>query len=97
MSTQHYTGLTDAEVAESRLKHGVNILTPPAKEPLWKQFMAKFRDPLIIILLIAGVLSIGFSSNEYWGLGQEGSVFFEPVGIFIAIMLATGLAFYFEM
>ncbi len=24
------------------------------------------------------------------------SVFFEPVGIFIAIMLATGLSFYFE-
>ena len=97
MSTQHYTGLTDAEVAESRLKHGVNILTPPAKEPLWKLFMAKFRDPLIIILLIAGVLSIGISCYEYWGLGQDGSVFFEPVGIFIAIMLATGLAFYFEM
>lgn len=28
---QHYTGLTDAQVAESREKHGVNILTPAEK------------------------------------------------------------------
>ncbi len=25
----HYTGLTDAQVLESRSKHGANILTPP--------------------------------------------------------------------
>lgn len=92
-----FKGLTDAEVAESRLKFGVNILTPPRKEPLWKVFLKKFKDPLIIILLIAGVLSIGISCYEYWGLGDGESVFFEPIGIFIAILLATGLAFLFEM
>lgn len=27
----HYTGLTDAQVLESRSKHGANILTPPEK------------------------------------------------------------------
>ncbi|MCM1110700.1 MAG: calcium-translocating P-type ATPase, PMCA-type [Clostridium sp.] len=93
---RHYTGLTDAEVTESRRINGVNILTPPAKEPLWKRFLEKFRDPLIIILLIAGVLSVGISCYEYWGLGQGAGVFFEPAGIFIAILLATGLAFFFE-
>ena len=72
------------------------MLTPPAKEPLWRQFLDKFRDPLIIILLIAGVLSILISCYEYFGLGDGLTVFFEPVGIFVAIMLATGLAFYFE-
>lgn len=51
---KHYIGLTDAEVLESRKKYGVNILTPPEKEPLWKQFLEKFTDPLIIILMIAG-------------------------------------------
>ena len=43
---KHYIGLTDAEVLESRKKYGVNILTPPEKEPLWKQFLEKFTDPL---------------------------------------------------
>ena len=95
-SKHHYTGLTAAQVAESRAKYGENVLTPPAKEPLWRQFLDKFRDPLIIILLIAGVLSILISCYEYFGLGDGLTVFFEPVGIFVAIMLATGLAFYFE-
>lgn len=95
-SKHHYTGLTAAQVAESRAKYGENVLTPPAKEPLWRQFLDKFRDPLIIILLIAGVLSIVISCYEYFGMDDGMTVFFEPVGIFVAIMLATGLAFYFE-
>ena len=93
----HYEGLTDAEVLESRKKYGANVLTPPEKDPLWKQFLEKFEDPLIIILMIAGVLSIGISFYEYFGLGEGGEVFFEPAGIFVAILLATGLAFYFEL
>ncbi len=92
-----YTGLTDAQVLESRRKNGVNILTPPEKESLWKRFFEKFGDPLIIILLIAGALSIGISCYEYFVLHQGGGVFFEPIGIFIAILLATGLAFVFEL
>lgn len=95
--TRKIKGLSEAEVAESRRKHGSNILTPPPKEPLWRKFMQKFNDPLIIILLVAGVLSIGIAVYEYVGLGQGGGVFFEPAGIFIAILLATGLGFYFEM
>lgn len=94
---KHYIGLTDTQVLESRKKHGANILTPPKKEPLWKQFLEKFSDPLIIILMIAGILSIGISCYEFWGLHHEWTVFFEPIGIFIAILLATGLAFYFEL
>ncbi|MDE5874174.1 MAG: calcium-translocating P-type ATPase, PMCA-type, partial [Muribaculaceae bacterium] len=93
----HFTGLSDAQVLESRKQHGVNILTPPEKEPLWKRFLDKFSDPLIIILLIAGALSIGISCYEFWGLDKGAGVFFEPIGIFIAILLATGLAFIFEL
>ena len=93
----HYTGLTDAEALESRKKNGVNILTPAEQTPLWKRFLEKFGDPLIIILLIAGALSIGISCYEFWGLDKGAGVFFEPIGIFIAILLATGLAFIFEL
>ncbi|MDE6408738.1 MAG: calcium-translocating P-type ATPase, PMCA-type [Muribaculaceae bacterium] len=94
---KHYTGLTDAEVLESRNKNGVNVLTPAEQTPLWKRFLEKFGDPLIIILLIAGALSIGISCYEFWGLDKGAGVFFEPIGIFIAILLATGLAFIFEL
>ena len=95
--TQHYTGLSAREVAESRAKHGSNVLTPPEKESLLMRFLEKFKDPLIIILLVAGALSIGISCYEYLGLGKDAGVFFEPLGIFIAILLATGLGFIFEL
>ena len=94
--TIKYKGLTDAEVARSRELHGVNVLTPATRTPWWKQLLEKFHDPLIIILLIAGVLSVGISIYEYVGLDKDAGVFFEPIGIFIAIFLATGLGFYFE-
>ncbi len=90
------TGLTDAEVVESRRLHGDNVLTPPKKEPLWRKFLVKFTDPLIIILLVAAALSIGISFYEYFGLGHDATVFLEPVGILTAVILATGLAFLFE-
>lgn len=91
-----YAGLDDRQVAESRLLHGPNILTPPEKTPAWLRFMAKFSDPLIIILLVAGAMSVGISFYEYCALDEGTGVFFEPAGIFMAILLATGLAFYFE-
>lgn len=94
---KHYHGLTDAEVLESRKKNGVNILTPPEKESLWSKFMEKFEDPLIRILLVAGLLSVGIAGYEFWGLGHSWTAFFEPIGIFVAILLATGLSFYFEL
>lgn len=90
------TGLDLQQVEQSRREHGANILTPPKKESLWVTLLKKFTDPLIIILLVAGVLSILISCYEYYGLGKDLTVFFEPVGIFIAIILATGLSFFFE-
>lgn len=83
------TGLTDAEVVESRKLYGANRLTPPQKEPVWKLFIKKFEDPIIRILLIAAFLSLGISfvHNE----------FAETIGIFFAIFLATGVAFWFEL
>jgi len=93
---QQYTGLSPEQVRASRQKNGANVLTPPKEESVFKMFLDKFRDPLIIILLIAGILSIGISCYEFFGLGHGINVFIEPTGIFAAIILATGLGFYFE-
>ena len=82
---------------ESRARHGSNVLTPPAKPSRWKLFWEKFRDPLIAILVVIGFFAIGVSCYEYFGLHERASVFFEPIGIFVAILLATGLGFYFEL
>ena len=91
------TGLTDEQVIASRQQHGVNVLTPPAREPLWKQFLEKFNDPLIKILLVALVLSVGLSIYEYFWLKMGSTILFEPLGIFIAVVLATLVGFLVEV
>ena len=90
-------GLTEKQVEESRAKHGANVLTPPEKTPLWKLFLEKFQDPIIRILLLALLASVGISCFEY-SQGEAGlDAFFEPAGILFAIILATGIAFWFEV
>lgn len=98
-SPQTHIGLTTAQAEESRRLHGSNVLTPPQKEPAWRKYLKKLADPLIVILLVAGALSVGISIYTYLAPGEEQgklSAFFEPMGIFVAIFLATGMAFYFE-
>jgi len=96
MARDYRNGLKQAEVEESRRKHGDNLLTPPEKEPVWKQFLEKFEDPIIRILLIALLLSIGVSLYQLIAGTAGWSVMLEPLGIFVAVMLATCVGFFFE-
>ena len=97
MERDYRNGLTKKEVEESRRKYGNNVLTPPEKDPLWKQFLEKFSDPIIRILLIALLLSVGVSLYQLF-TGAEGlNVLLEPLGIFVAVMLATTVGFFFEL
>ena len=57
-SEVEYSGLSESEVLASRERYGENILTPPARTPMWKLFLEKFSDPIIRILLIALLLSV---------------------------------------
>lgn len=97
MAGRQYKGLTDAEVVESRGLHGENVLTPPEKESLLSKFLGSFGDPIIRILLIALVLSFGISIYEFFWGGAGGSVFFEPCGILLAVLLATMVGFVLEL
>lgn len=85
---KNHNGLTTPEVLESREKHGTNVLSPPKKVSLWKLFFEKFEDPVIRMLLIIALISLGISYVE--------KDFTESIGILIAIFLATGVAFWFE-
>lgn len=96
MKQRHHTGLTDTQVFESRKRYGNNELTPPKKESSWVLLMEKFKEPLIVILLVAMTLSLVVSFYQYFE-GTEGfSIFLEPIGIFFAVVLAIGVGFLFE-
>lgn len=84
----YHIGLTDEEVRKSRAEHGVNLLTPPKRQSMWKLYLEKFEDPVVRVLLVAAFFSLIISivENEYA----------ETIGIIFAILLATGIGFYFE-
>ena len=84
----YHGGLTDDEVRKSREKYGVNLLTPPKRPSLWKLYLEKFEDPVVRVLLVAALFSLIISivENEYA----------ETIGIIAAILLATGIGFFFE-
>ena len=50
-------GLTTAEVQSRLATYGANDAATVKRSPLWLQFLARFRNPLIIILLIASAVS----------------------------------------
>ncbi len=78
-------GLSSKQVEDSRKKHGSNTLTQIPPDPLWKKILEGFKDPMIMILLVALVVQV-----VLFFLGQ--SEWFEPVGILVAIMIANGVA-----
>lgn len=75
-------GLTDAAVRENRAKHGANRLTPPEKDPLWKQWLEKFEDPTIIILCVCAAIALILGAIE-------GQMPWDGVAILVAVCLAT--------
>ena len=81
MEPLKYRGLSEAEVQESRRKNGENVLAPPVRLPWYRQYLKKFDDPVIRILMLAAILSCLIGD---W---------IEGGGILAAVFLATFLAF----
>lgn len=80
-----FTGLTSIEVEKNRSKYGTNIISPPPATPWWDLFLEKFEDPIIRILMIAAILAIA--------IGVIDGNYIEGIGIIVAILLATLIAF----
>lgn len=87
-TTERKYGLTAEEVARSRQEHGENVLTPPKRTSMWLLYLEKYQDPMVRILLVAALVSLGLSFVK--------NDFMETVGIIAAIILATTVGFYFE-
>lgn len=80
-----FQGLSSQKIEDSRKQYGSNALTQIPPDPLWKKVLEGFKDPMIMILLVALVVQV-----VLFFMGQ--AEWFEPVGILIAIMVANGVA-----
>ena len=52
------TGLGDAEVDARRQDFGRNVLSEAQREPRWRAFIRQYRDPMQIVLVVAGALCL---------------------------------------
>lgn len=80
-----FSGLAAQAVEESRRQHGANVLTQIPQDPLWRKVLHGFRDPMIMILIVALLIQLIlflFHQTEWY----------EPIGILIAILIADGVA-----
>ena len=68
-------GISDQEAKIRLEKNGFNELKEGNKVPIWKMFLENFKDPLVIILLIAAIVQIF--------LGE----FVESLIIFVVVIL----------
>ena len=74
---------------------GKNVIPIPPKRPLWLRYLDKYKDPLIIILLVILALSCVVTGYEFYH-SLDLQLLFEPAGVLLAIILSTGIGFIFE-
>ena len=58
LSVDAAAGLTTAEVDRRRATHGANKFADAPKEPRWRAFLRQYRDPMQLVLLVAGVVCL---------------------------------------
>lgn len=78
-------GLTSLEACE--FGTGRNVLTPPPSTPWYEILLDKFKDPILMILIIADVFSFAVNIIQKEPL-------WEPLAILIAILLTAGIGFW---
>ena len=94
-SYKKHTLIDDSE--EVKRGTGKNIIPPPEKESLWKLYFEKFKDPIIIVLLVVFFFSVVVAVYEVLCMGKGWEILIEPSGVLIALLLATGVGFIFEL
>ncbi|CEM38216.1 unnamed protein product [Vitrella brassicaformis CCMP3155] len=77
-------GLTSEQVLKKREEFGMNVLEKEHKEPIWKIFLLQYTSPVVLLLLAAAVVSLGF---QEW---------VEGIAILIIVTLNASLATYME-
>ncbi len=80
-------GLTSNQVAVNQNNYGKNELTRTKKESLLKRIWNSTKEPMIIMLIVAGLIAV--TVNVILAIRGDEADFLECVGIFVAIFLSV--------
>lgn len=85
VAKEYQTNLTDGlskEEAKRRLeKHGPNKIEEKKKAPFFIKFLGQFKEPMVIVLLLASFISFGiFLVNGFINISQGASFFLSKDG-----------------
>ena len=87
-------GLTSAEAAKRLEQNGKNKLKEAQKETLLTKFLNQLKDPMIIILIVAAVIS---AFTEYFEAAQAGHTYFPTDTVIImAVVLINAVLGVFQ-
>lgn len=87
-------GLSDQDVIESRNLYGENAFSQEKPISLFKRIIEALKEPMIFILIIAAIITIGV--NVFKVFNGQHAEFVESVGIIIAISLSTTITIVME-
>ena len=79
-------GLSASKVEQNREKYGKNALQEKKKTPMILKFLAEFKDPLILILIAAAIISVIVDPHEW----------IESVIIMVVVLINAILGLYQE-
>lgn len=77
-------GLTSAEAKSRQEKYGENKLQEKKKKTMLQRFLDQFKDPMIIILLIAAAISFALAIYNF---AHDPMEIFEPILILLIVVL----------
>lgn len=90
----HYSGLTDAQVLESRAKYGSNVLTPPEESSVWQKIKECMHFWLLkvdlAIFIIAALAAIVLPLT---GIYSHEGLWIAPVLSFVLFILTYLVAY----
>ena len=88
LGTDRHDGLSEDEARRRLERYGRNELATDQAVPVWRRFLAQFRDVLVILLLVATGVSAGL-----WVLEGGASMPYEAIAILAVVLLNATIGF----
>ncbi|MCA1732763.1 MAG: HAD-IC family P-type ATPase, partial [Acidobacteria bacterium] len=89
LGSDRVRGLDSDEAARRLSQHGPNELEEEKGPPAWREFLAQFEDPLVLLLIVATVISA-----VLWFVERDSPLPYEAIAIASIVILNALLGFF---